>query len=113
FFNHKPDFKGQITFFDVNVYRRLCNIFNTHDKNPSVFRRNVITDDADLNELIGQEFELQGVKFLGTEECAPCYWMNQAFHEGAEQALKGHGGLRAKILSDGSVRANYPADTAA
>jgi MOSC domain-containing protein YiiM len=44
---------------------------------------------------------VQGVRFLGTQECAPCYWMNAVFAEGAEEALKGHGGLRAKILCDG------------
>ncbi|MEM7144323.1 MAG: MOSC domain-containing protein [Verrucomicrobiota bacterium] len=103
FFDHKPDFKGQITFFDHAVYQRLCDTFGVHDKNPSVFRRNIITDGADLNTLIGQEFELQGLRFLGTEECSPCYWMNQVFHEGAEDALKGHGGLRAKIISGGTL----------
>jgi hypothetical protein len=30
--------------------------------------------------------------------------MNTAFHPGAEDALKGRGGLRAKILSDGVLR---------
>jgi len=47
---------------------------------------------------------VQGVQFLGTEESAPCYWMNQAFGEGAEAELAGNGGLRAKILSDGVIR---------
>ena len=31
--------------------------------------------------------------------------MNQAFHEGAEEAMQGRGGLRAKVLSDGTLRA--------
>jgi hypothetical protein len=30
--------------------------------------------------------------------------MNEVFAEGAEEALKGHGGLRAKILCDGVLR---------
>jgi MOSC domain-containing protein YiiM len=104
FFDHKPDFKGQITFFDHAVYLRLCEQFDTQDKNPSVFRRNVIVEGADLNSLIGKEFNVQGVRFFGTEESSPCYWMNQAFHDGAETALQGQGGLRAKILSDGTLR---------
>ena len=58
----------------------------------------------DLNTLIGKEFEVQGVRFLGTQESAPCYWMNTVFAPGAEEALEGHGGLRAKILSDGVLR---------
>ena len=41
---------------------------------------------------------------LGTQEAAPCHWMNQAYAEGAEEALKDHGGLRAKILSNGILR---------
>jgi MOSC domain-containing protein YiiM len=64
----------------------------------------VITRGVDLNDLIEQEFEAQGVRFLGIEECRPCYWMDRAFAPGAQEFLKGHGGLRAKILSDGSLR---------
>jgi len=67
-------------------------------------RRNVITRSVDLNELIGQEFEVQGVRFLGTEECRPCYWMDSVFAPGAQQFLKGRGGLRARILTDGLLR---------
>jgi len=104
YFNHKPDYKGQITFFAQEVYERMCEQFNESGKAPSVFRRNVITSGVDLNTLIGQEFEIQGIRFLGTEEAAPCYWMNQAFADGALKALVGNGGLRARILNDGVLR---------
>jgi MOSC domain-containing protein YiiM len=104
FFDYKDDFKGQITFFADEVYEWLCEKLETWDKPPSVFRRNVITRGVDLNSLIGKEFEVQGVRFRGTEESAPCYWMNRAFGEGAEAELAGNGGLRAKILSDGVLR---------
>jgi MOSC domain-containing protein YiiM len=104
FFDHKPDYKGQITFFAEEVYEDLCAALSIWDKPPSVFRRNVITRGLDLNALIGCEFELQGVRFLGTAECSPCYWQNGAFGPGTEEALKGQGGLRAKILSDGVLR---------
>tara|TARA_R110002096_G_scaffold215310_12_gene403162 strand:- start:13611 stop:14069 length:459 start_codon:yes stop_codon:yes gene_type:complete len=104
FLDHKPDYKGQITFFAKSVYDRLCDQFQVADKSPKAFRRNVIVDDVDLNTLIGEDFEIQGIRFHGTEECRPCYWMDQAFADGAHEALKGHGGLRARILSDGVLR---------
>ena len=104
FFGWKEDYKGQVTFFEEEQYGRLCEKFVITHLPPSVFRRNIITRGVDLNTLIGVEFDLQGVRFLGTQESAPCYWMNQAFAEGAEEALKGHGGLRAKILSNGILR---------
>ncbi len=104
FFAYKPKYKGQVTFFSHEVYQELCVAFNVHSKSPGVFRRNVITRGIDLNELIGREFEVQGVRFRGTQESKPCYWMEHAFAPGAEKALAGKGGLRAEVLSDGVVR---------
>jgi MOSC domain-containing protein YiiM len=101
FFEYKSDYKGQITFFAEEVFTSLCEQFQVWDRSAAVFRRNVITRGADLNQLIGRSFEIQGITFLGMEECKPCYWMDQAFCAGAELALKGRGGLRAKILTDG------------
>jgi MOSC domain-containing protein YiiM len=104
FLDYKADYKGQITFFANEVYEELCAKFGVRDRPPSVLRRNVITVGADLLSLIGQEFEVQGVRFLGTAECKPCYWMDRAFAPGAEDAMQGRGGLRAKILTDGILR---------
>lgn len=104
YFGHSEDYKGQITFFAWEVYRSLCEQLNARDKSPSVFRRNVIIDGLDLNALIGKEFELQGLRFFGTEECRPCYWMDRALAPGAEEAMHGRGGLRARILTTGTLR---------
>lgn len=104
FFGHKDDYKGQATFFAAEVYDSLCTGLNVHDKEPSVFRRNILTRGIDLNALIGKTFELQGIRFEGAAECSPCYWMDQAFAPGAEALLKGQGGLRARILSSGVLR---------
>ncbi len=104
FYGHKENYKGQITFFAREVYERLCTEFKVTDREPSVFRRNVITEGMDLNSLIGREFTVQGIRFAGVCECTPCYWMEQAFHPGAEASLQGHGGLRARILTSGTLR---------
>ena len=101
FFDFKKQYKGQITFFEEEVYQDLCLQFGVWDHSPEVFRRNVITRGVRLPGFIGIEFELQGVRFFGSEECRPCYWMNSAFAGGAEYAMKGRGGLRAAILTDG------------
>jgi MOSC domain-containing protein YiiM len=106
YFNFKDDYKGQITFFSLDVFEELCVALNAHDASPAAARRNVITRGFDLNEFIGKEFEIQGVRFHATQECAPCYWMDGAFAPGAKDFLKGRGGLRAKILTDGQLRSN-------
>lgn len=104
FQDYRRDYKGQITFFAAEVYAELCAVFDVWDKPASVFRRNAITAGVDLNALIGVEFEIQNVRFEGVSECTPCYWMDRAFAPGTEALLKGRGGLRAKILSDGILR---------
>ncbi|MCC6580992.1 MAG: molybdenum cofactor biosysynthesis protein [Phycisphaeraceae bacterium] len=103
YFEEKEDFKGQITFFALEVHRALCAKFGQPETPPAVYRRNVITEGLDLNTLVAKEFELQGVRFLGTEECRPCYWMDRAVAPGAEGVMQGRGGLRAKIITSGTL----------
>ncbi|MGH8048981.1 MAG: MOSC domain-containing protein [Chthoniobacterales bacterium] len=108
FFGYQADYKGQITFLAREVFEDLSRALGVHDRTPSVFRRNVLTSGVDLNELLGCEFELQGMRFAGVVECSPCVWMDQAFGPGAEELLKGRGGLRARILSSGVLRTERP-----
>ncbi|MEO0510234.1 MAG: MOSC domain-containing protein [Verrucomicrobiota bacterium] len=104
FFDYKDNYKGQVTFFDEAVFEDIKKAFSKPELEPSVFRRNVILSGANLNSMIGQPFSIQGIEFEGTEEAKPCYWMNEAVAEGAEQALRGRGGLRARIINDGVLQ---------
>jgi len=104
YFDFKEDFKGQITFFSLEVFDELCGAMQLQGCSPALIRRNVMTRGVDLNQLIGLQFEVQGVHFYGVQECAPCYWMERAIAPGAQEFLKDRGGLRAKILSDGELR---------
>lgn len=89
FFAFKENYKGQVTFFANEVFADVCQKLGSAEKSPGVTRRNVIT---------------QGIEFEGVSECSPCHWMNQAIAPGAEAALHGRGGLRARILTDGVLR---------
>ena len=104
FFDHKENYKGQITFFDHAIYETVKEKFDLPDLAASAFRRNILMRGVDLTELNGRNFSLQGVEFEGVEEAAPCYWMNEACAEGVEEFLRGSGGLRARILKEGELR---------
>jgi MOSC domain-containing protein YiiM len=104
FFDFKDNYKGQVTFFAQEVFTDVCRQVGVTGKSPGVTRRNVVTVGVDLNRLVGKEFEIQGVQFSGVCECSPCHWMNAAVGPGAEAALHGRGGLRARILTDGWLR---------
>ena len=100
-----PDHPGQITFFAEEVFHELTQSLAVAEVSPTALRRNVLTRGTDLNGLIGREFSVQGVRFFGTAECKPCYWMDRAVGPGAEVWLRGRGGLRARVLSDGVLHA--------
>jgi MOSC domain-containing protein YiiM len=104
FFDYNDDYKGQITFFSREVFEEVCRSLGADLHSAGVTRRNVITEGSDLNALVGRRFTVQGVEFEGVSECKPCYWMDHAIAPGAEMALQGRGGLRARILSDGRLR---------
>jgi molybdopterin synthase catalytic subunit len=103
YFGYKPDFKGQVTFFDADAVQAVRDRFSRPELSSSLFRRNLIVRGVDLAEWVGKRFRFQGVEFEASEECKPCYWMEEAVAPGAEEFLKAdfRGGLRARILSDG------------
>src|SRR4051812_40135524 len=105
FFDYKENYKGQIVFFALEVFEELSDALKVQNCSPASLRRNAITRGIDLNTLIEEEFEIQGVRFYGTDECRPCYWMDHAIAPGAETFLKGRGGLRARIRSNGVLHA--------
>ena len=101
FYDYRDQYKGQITFFSAEIFEELTRHFGLTNKSPGALRRNVIVSGANLNDLIGEEFSIQGVRLRGTAHCRPCYWLDQALVRGTEEFLQGNGGLRAQILTDG------------
>ena len=104
FFDFMENYKGQITFFSMEVLEALRSELQLPDAQPQATRRNAFVRGADLPSLIGKDFEVQGVCFTGIEESRPCHWMNSALGPGAEEWLRGRAGLRCRILTDGILR---------
>jgi len=104
FYGKGADFDGQITFFAWEVFQQLQTEFGNSVWTPVPLRRNVIIEGVPLNGLIGQDFTIDAIRFRGIKHCAPCRWMDRGFAPGARQFLKGRGGLRAQVLSDGVLQ---------
>jgi MOSC domain-containing protein YiiM len=108
FFDYQENYKGQITFFAMEVFEALRRELNLPDARPEATRRNAFVRGADLPSLIGLTFAVQGVRFQGVEESKPCHWMNTALGPDAEQWLRGRAGLRCRILTEGRLhRADF------
>ncbi len=67
------------------------------------FRRNLITRGIDLNALVGRRFRIGSVECVGLELCEPCSKLARLVDRRVLPDLVHRGGLRAAILSRGSL----------
>jgi MOSC domain-containing protein YiiM len=71
---------------------------------PRDSRRNIVTRDIRLNDLIGREFWVGDVKMRAVELCEPCAYMAGLAGKPMLKSLVNRGGIRAAILTDGMIR---------
>jgi UDP-glucose 4-epimerase len=72
---------------------------------PEMPRRNVVTRGVPLDELIGQRFTVGAVVLEGMEPCEPCSLFAKRTYREILPFFKGKGGLRARIVAGGIIRA--------
>jgi len=66
-------------------------------------RRQVVVRDVRLNDLVGKRFRVGDVECLGVELCEPCRHLQKLTRPGIIKDLIHRGGLRADILSGGTI----------
>ena len=71
---------------------------------PATLRRNLVVSGIPLVALKGRRFRIGEVELEGTESCDPCSRMEEALGPGGYNAMRGHGGLCARILRGGTVQ---------
>ena len=107
YFGVAAHFEAQITLIAAEVLDALRAELNIPDASPILARRNIVIRGANINQLIGQKFSLvypdHQVDFAGSKPCSPCGWMDASFGPGAQKFLRGRGGLRARILTSGTI----------
>ena len=74
------------------------------DLPPGATRRNVVTRGVALNHLVGRPFRVGVVELLGVRLAEPCRHLEALTAAGVRRAFVHRGGLRADVLSGGSVR---------
>jgi len=66
-------------------------------------RRNLLTRNVPLNDLVQRSFWIGEVLLRGKQLCEPCGYLERMTQIGIKQILKGNGGLRAEILKGGTL----------
>ena len=67
----------------------------------AILRRNIVVSGLPLMALKGRRFRIGNVLLEGTDPCDPCSRMESALGPGGFNAMRGHGGLCARIVEGG------------
>lgn len=71
---------------------------------PEQLRRNLVVSGLNLLALKERRFRIGGAVFEGAGLCHPCSRMEEALGPGGYNAVRGHGGILARILEAGEIR---------
>ena len=96
--------KGQITLIEKENIDYYNNKYKTEISYID-FRRNIITEGVELNNLIKKEIEIGTVKIFPYELCRPCLHLEKMVH--GKDIIKEfirRGGLRCEVLVSGKIK---------
>ena len=94
--------KRGITLIQAEHLPAIAALAQRPDLTPALLRRNVVVSGIPLIALKQRRFRIGTAVFEGTEECDPCSRMEDALGPGGYNAMRGHGGLCARIVEGGT-----------
>lgn len=71
---------------------------------PVLLRRNLVIENINLLALKGRTVRIGTAVFALTGPCAPCSRMEEVLGYGGYSAVRGHGGVTARIIEPGTIR---------
>ena len=97
----EPDF--ELTLIEAEAIEALKGDYNV-ELAPGEARRNLVTRGIALNHLVGRDFQIGEVRAHGIRLCEPCDHLQRLTGRQLIKGLRHRGGLRAQILTPGSIR---------
>jgi MOSC domain-containing protein YiiM len=102
FFKPEPDF--ELTLIEAEAIEALQRDYSV-DLPAGDARRNIVTRGVALNHLVGREFMIGNVRIRGIRLCEPCDHLQRLTGKQLIKGLRHRGGLRAQILTEGTIHA--------
>ena len=93
-----------VTLIQAEHLPAIASLTNKDTVDPGLLRRNIVVSGVNLLALKDLHIQLGDVVLLITGPCHPCSQMETALGPGGYNAMRGHGGMTAKVIKGGTIQ---------
>ena len=101
----------EITLIQEEHIRAVASMLHRDEISPADLRRNIVVEGINLLALKGKTFHVGGVLLEYTGLAHPCSKMEATLGEGGYNAMRGHGGITARVVDSGRIKVGDPVKT--
>jgi MOSC domain-containing protein YiiM len=101
--DHGKGGNRQVTLIQKEHIAAVASFLGKSSLEFTLTRRNILVEGINLLALKGKQFQIGEAVFEYSGECHPCPRMEEAFGKGGYNAMRGHGGITAKIIKTGLI----------
>jgi MOSC domain-containing protein YiiM len=98
-----PGTKRQVTLIQAEHLPVIARLSGHASIPPEWSRRNLVVSGVNLLALKDRQFRIGTVLLEGTGLCHPCSRMEEVLGPGGYNAMRGHGGITARVLESGEL----------
>ena len=104
--------KRQVTLVQYEHLAVIASLLSNEKLNkdgmldPAKLKRNIVVSSLNLLALKGKQFVIGGAVLEYTGLCHPCSFMEQTLGTGGYNAVRGHGGITARVIVSGQISLN-------
>ncbi|MEM5343990.1 MOSC domain-containing protein [Paraburkholderia azotifigens] len=94
----------QVTLIQAESLRSIASHLGRSNVAAFDLRRNIVTEGINLMALKDRQFRIGEAVLQTTGECHPCSRMEDVLGVGGYNAVRGFGGITARVVRGGSIR---------
>lgn len=95
--------KRQVTLLQAEHLPAIASMMNMESVSPDQLRRNIVVSGLNLLALKNSSFQLGEAILEYTGACHPCSRMETSLGIGGYNAMRGHGGITARVTQAGRI----------
>jgi MOSC domain-containing protein YiiM len=96
----------QVTLIQKEHLTSIASFLGKSEIDPQLTRRNIVVEGINLLALKDKQFKIGDAILEYTGDCHPCSRMEENLGEGGYNAMRGLGGITARIIQSGNIRLN-------